>query len=126
MKKPNTIAVKTGNANDFMEQVKQVMRSIDKKEQLKPSHTVMFEDPKELLQFLSKAKLELIRTIRAHPESITNLAKVMRRNRSAVGRDIQELEKFGLVKVHEEINPGHGHHKIVELAAPKLKLEAYL
>lgn len=121
------ITVKTGNSIDFMDRVKHVMRSADKREPLTPSHTLMFEDPKELLHFLSDAKLKLIDTIRNHPDSITNIAKSACRDRSAVGRDIQELAKFGLVKIHEEVNPaGHGHHKIVELVAAKLKLEAYL
>lgn len=48
------------------------------------------------------------------------------RNRASVYRDISELERFGLVKTHEEINPGHGRHKIVELVASKLRLEAYI
>lgn len=126
MKEPTLISVKTGSASEFMDRVKQVMRSADKGEALKPSHTVMFEDPKELLHFLSESKLKLIAVIRNHPDSITNLAKAIHRDRSAVGRDIQELEKFGLVKVHQEVNPGHGHHKIVELVASRLKLEAYL
>lgn len=79
-----------------------------------------------MLHFLSDAKLKLIAMIRNHPDSITNIAKAVHHNRSAVGRDTHELEKFGLVKVYEQINPGHGHHKIVELVAHKLKLEAYI
>jgi predicted transcriptional regulator len=57
---------------------------------------------------------------------VTNIAKSINRARSAVYRDISEMEKYGLVKTHEEINPGHGKHKIVELVAPNLKLEALI
>ena len=79
-----------------------------------------------MLYFLSVAKIKLINSIRNHPDTITNIAKEIKRNRGSVYRDISELEKFGLVKTHEEINPGHGRHKIVELVASKLKLEAYI
>lgn len=126
MKKLNTINVRTGSSQEFMERVKYVMRSADKKEALKLLQSIMFEDAKELLRLLSDVKLKLIAMIRNHPDSITNIAKAIHRNRSAVGHDIHELEKFGLVKIHEEINPGHGHRKIVELIARKLKLEVYI
>ncbi|OGT63101.1 MAG: hypothetical protein A3E85_03935 [Gammaproteobacteria bacterium RIFCSPHIGHO2_12_FULL_45_12] len=59
-----------------------------------------------------------------HPDPITNIAKVIKRDRSSVYRDISQLEQFGLVKIHEAINPGHGRHKMVELTSPFLKLDA--
>jgi predicted transcriptional regulator len=120
------LKIKTGTAEEFMATVKRTMRAADKKEMIPESHTLTFEDPLDMLAFLSVTKIKLINNIRKHPDSITNIAKSLHRNRAAVYRDIHELEKFGLVKIHEEINPGHGRHKIVELIAPALKLEAYL
>lgn len=102
------------------------MRKLDKKEPIKPSYTLVFEDPLEMLQFLSETKLKLINSIRKHPDSISNIAKAIKRDRAAVCRDIKEMEKFGLVKTFEEINPGHGKHKIVKVVAKRLKLEAYI
>ena len=92
----------------------------------KQAATLTFIDPTEMLHFLSATKIKLINSIRKNPDTITNIAKVIKRNRASVYRDMNELEKFGLVKTHEEINPGHGRHKIVELVAPILKLEAYI
>ncbi len=126
MKKLKSITIKTGKVEDFMAHVKSVMRALDKKEPLKPSHTLTFADPLEMLQFLSETKLKLINSIRRHPDSISNIAKAIKRDRAAVFRDIKEMEKFGLVKTYEEINPGHGRHKMVKVAANKLKLEAYI
>jgi len=77
-----------------------------------------------MLRFLSTAKLKLLRKIREQPDSITNLAKMTHRKVSAVTRDINELEKVGIVKTHSAVNPGHGRHKIIELTAKTLKLEA--
>jgi len=135
MKKPKSTAktskevinVKTGTVEDFFTNVKTVMRAADKGEPIKQrSATLTFADPGEMLHFLSAVKIKLINAIRHHPDTITNIAKTTKRNRTAVYRDISELEKFGLVKIHDEIHPGHGRHKIVELVAPTLKLEAYI
>jgi predicted transcriptional regulator len=135
MKKPKStikksikaISVKTGTVEEFFANVKTVMRAADKGKPIKQrSATLTFADPGEMLHFLSAAKIKLINTIRNHPDTITNIAKTTKRNRTAVYSDVSELEKFGLVKTHEEINPGHGRHRIVELIAPTLKLEAYI
>ncbi len=121
------VRVKTGTVEEFFSNVKDVMRAADRGESIKQrSATLTFTEPAEMLHFLSVAKIQLINSIRKHPDTITNIAKVIKRNRASVYRDITELEKFGLVTTHEEINPGHGRHKIVELVAAKLKLEAYI
>lgn len=120
------LTVKIGTVDEFFDNAKKAMRALDKKEPIKPSRTLVFTEPMEMLHFLSEKKLKLINVIRKHPNSITNIAKITKRNRAAVYRDIHEMEQFGLVKMHEEINPGHGRHKIVELVAPTLKLEAYI
>lgn len=123
----NLVRVRTGTVEGFFSTVKDVMRTADRGEPIKQNYaTLTFVDPAEMLHFLSISKIKLINIIRNHPDTITNIAKVSRRNRASVYRDISELEKFGLVKTHEEINPGHGRHKIVEVVASKLKLEAYI
>jgi predicted transcriptional regulator len=124
MKKRKSILVKTGTTGQFFDNAKNIMRAADKGERIKPSHTLIFEEPSEMLHFLTETKIDLIKVIRRHPDSITNIAKAIKRNRAAVYRDINELEDFGLVKIHEEINPGHGRHKIVTIVASELKLEA--
>jgi len=126
-KKSNTsvLRVKTGSVEDFFATVKSVMRAADRKEPIKSRvKTLIFEDPLDMLHFLSKAKLILINRIRQQPDSIKNLARDTHRKVTAVSRDINELEKVGIVKTHNVINPGHGRHKIIELTATELKLEA--
>lgn len=121
------VKVKTGTVEDFFSTVKNVMRRADENKSVNPTcATLTFVEPTEMLRFLSEAKIKLIKSIQNHPDTITNLAKVIKRDRSSVNRDILELKKFGLVKIHEEINPGHGKHKIVELTSPHLKLEAII
>lgn len=122
------LKVKTGTVKDFFADIKNVLRSADKKESIKKHFsTLTFVDPGEMLHFLSATKIKLINSIRNHPDSITNIAKATHRKVSAVRRDIREMESVGIVNIHEEPNPsGHGLHKVVELAAPTLKLEAII
>jgi predicted transcriptional regulator len=124
MKKLKSILIKTDSADQFFDNLKNTMRASDKGKRLKPSYTFTFEDPSEMLHFFSETKISLIKTIRRHPDSITNIAKAIKRNRAAVYRDIHELENYGFVKTSEEVNPGHGRHKIVIVVASELKLEA--
>lgn len=125
MKKPKAIKVTTSTVEDFFSRAKGVMRAADRGTPIKKQcATLSFVDPTDMLHFLSATKIKLVNSIRNHPSSITEIAHFTKRNRSAVYRDIHEMEKFGLVKTHKEINPGHGRCKTVELVAPVLKLEA--
>ena len=123
--KIKALKVKSGSVDEFFSTVREVMRSADKGEKIKTRiKTLSFEDPMEMLHFLSITKLNLIRRIRQQPDSITNLARDTHRKISAVTRDINALEKVGIVKTYRAINPGHGRHRIIELTAKQLKLEA--
>ncbi|CAN5262961.1 HTH domain-containing protein [soil metagenome] len=126
MKKLNNLTIKTASADEFMLHVKNIMRAADRGEPVPATQTLSFEEPSEMLHFLSETKIKLIDAIRKHPDSITNIAKAINRNRSAVYRDIHEMELFGLVTIYDEINPGHGRHKVVQASASTLKLEAYI
>lgn len=116
--------VKTSTIEDFSSKAKAAMRAADRNESIESNYTLTFEDPTELLHFLSTAKLQLINSIRKHPDSVTNIAKAVNRNRASVYRDANELEKVGIVQTSDEVNPGHGRHKIVKITAKKLTLEA--
>ncbi len=116
--------VKTGTVEEIFSKAKVAMLAADRNEVIESSYTLTFEDPTELLHFLSSAKLQLINSIRKHPDSITNIAKTTNRNRASVYRDVNELEKVGIVQVSDVVNPGHGRHKIVKITAKKLTLEA--
>lgn len=119
------LKLKTGSVDEYFSKVRAVMRLADKGKVLESGvKTLTFEDPLEMLHFLTRVKILLINRIRKQPDSIKNLAKDTHRKISAVARDVNELEKVGIVKTHSVINPGHGRHKIVELTAKELRLEA--
>jgi predicted transcriptional regulator len=58
------------------------------------------------------------------PGSITDIAERLRRDRSAVKRDVDEMERAGLVTVAEKVLPGHGRMKEVRATARRLRLQA--
>jgi predicted transcriptional regulator len=53
---------------------------------------VAFEDVESLLQVLTKKRVLLLRQVNQTPTSISVLAKKLKRDRSAVTRDLQLLE----------------------------------
>ena len=101
----------------------QVMRGFA---QMKPQvvHKMGLEDPADMLAVLTPARLALFRVIKQKPGSIASLAQKMKRDRSAVTRDVAALGKAGLVTVTEKPQPGHGRMKEVRARAKAIKLEA--
>lgn len=79
-----------------------------------------------MMRVLSPAKLKLLRAVKAHPGSIGSLASRLGRDRSAVTREIAQLQRFGLVHVAEEALPGHGRMKKVSAVAGEIRLEAII
>ena len=66
----------------------------------------------------------LSRVTKARPGSITDIAGRLKRDRSAVNRDIDDLQKAGLVSVAKKASPGHGRLKEVCAVADKVVLTA--
>jgi predicted transcriptional regulator len=76
--------------------------------------TIAFEDPVDFARFLSPVRVTLIEEVKRSPNSVSALAKRLRRDVSAVRRDVKKLEEAGLVRVVTAKNPGHGKMRIVE------------
>jgi predicted transcriptional regulator len=88
--------------------------------------TISFEDPEDLLQVLTTARLAVMRVVLERPRSITEIAELLGRDRSAVKRDITLLAGAGLVVVEDKPLPGHGRKKEVRPTAGTLRMEAIL
>ena len=120
------LIVKTGTEKDFFNRGKSLARLADSKKKLPAEFTVSFEEPSALLSLLSAGRLDLFRTIKACPGSITVIAERLNRDRSAVKRDIDQLAEAGLVTLETKVHPGHGHLKEVRASAARFRLEATL
>lgn len=114
----------TGTADAFFSRSLGRARRLDQGERLPAEIRVTFEDPADLLRALSVQRVRVLRAVRMKPAAVSDLAIVLKRDRTAVKRDVKILASLGLVKTHEEKNPGHGRRKIVEPLASKYELVA--
>ncbi|AHM73458.1 HVO_A0114 family putative DNA-binding protein [Yersinia hibernica] len=120
------LVIKTATEDNFFQRGKKLAILADTGQTLPQEHTITFEDPLEMVRVLSAARIVLLRTVKMYPGSITSLSTRLKRDRSAVTRDVAILKKAGLVTVEQKVLPGHGRMKEVKTTAHRLKLEAFL
>jgi predicted transcriptional regulator len=93
-------------------------------ERLEPERIITFADPLDMLECLTAQRIRLCQVARKKRLSISALAEELGRNRSSVTRDVNKLKRFGLIRLREQINPGHGVVQIVEPVAKKFDMRA--
>ena len=109
-----------------------VKRSLDRAarrergERLESERIITFADPLHMMQCLTPERVRLCQVARKKRLSISALAAELGRNRGSVTRDVNKLKQFGLLRLREEINPGHGMVQIVEPVAAKFDMRASL
>jgi predicted transcriptional regulator len=123
-KTPKTLNVSTGTAEAFFERSVNRARKLDRREKLPTELRLTFEDPADFLRALTAQRVRVLHAVRKKPAPVSDLVIVLKRDRTAVKRDVKILTSLGLVKIHEETNPGHGRRKIVEPLALKYELVA--
>ena len=110
----------------FFERGRRLAKAADQADAIPPSRVVAFEDVESLLHVLTEKRVLLLRQIRQTPTSISALAKTLKRDRSAVTRDIHILERFGVIQVTEKPLPGHGRQKWIRPLSGEIHLTAVL
>jgi predicted transcriptional regulator len=112
----------TGTPDAFFRRSAARAQKLDRGERLLPEMRLIFEDPADLLRVLTAQRVRVLDAVRRNPAPVSELATVLKRDRTAVRRDVRILTAFGLVKTHEETNPGHGRRKIVGPLASRCEL----
>lgn len=112
----------TGTADAFFRRSTARGRKLDRGEKLLPEMRLTFEDPADLLRVLTTQRVRVLDAVRKNPAPVSELATVLKRDRTAVRRDVRILMTFGLLNTREETNPGHGRRKIVGPMASKCEL----
>lgn len=120
------LIVKTATEADFFKRGRALARLADEGKRLPEQFVVSFEDPEDLLKLLTAARQALLRVVKENPGSITEIATRLHRDRSAVKRDVDELARYGLLKIEPKKLPGHGQMKHVSATAQRFQLEAQL
>jgi len=118
------VTLKAGNEQDFFRRGRVLARMADAGQPVPEERTVSFEDPADLLRLLSASRLELFRSVKGEPGSITAVAGRLHRDRSAVKRDVDQLAQVGLLTIETKTLPGHGLMKEIRAAAGIFRLEA--
>jgi predicted transcriptional regulator len=117
-------SVKIESLDDFLGRARKLGRLADAGRPIAESCVISFEDPADMLAVLTLARLALFRVVKQKPGSIASIAQKMKRDRSAVARDVAALCKAGLVTVTEKTHSCHGRMKEVRARAKAIKLEA--
>ncbi len=117
--------VKLGDAKDFFQRGKDIARLADGGAMIPNEKIVSFEDRADLISLISKSRIDLVVAAKEKPGSIQELSVRLKRDRSAVSKDVVKLAKFGLVIVEDKPLPGHGRMKEVRAAADHLLLAVY-
>ena len=118
------VTLKAGNEQDFFRRGKVLARLADAGQPMPEERTVSFEDPADLLRLLTASRLDVFRSVKGEPGSITVIAGRLHRDRSAVKRDVDQLAQVGLVTIETKTLPGHGLMKEIRAAAGVFRLEA--
>jgi predicted transcriptional regulator len=109
-----------------------VRRSLDRArrrergEHLEAEKIITFADPLHMLECLTANRIRLCQVARKKRLSISALAEELGRNRGSVTRDVNKLKSFGLIRLREQVNPGHGKLQIVEPVARKFEMRVSL
>jgi predicted transcriptional regulator len=101
-------------------------KKLDRGETIKPEITITFEDPLAMIEILTAERLRLVQKVRTKSVSISALAAALKRYPKSVRRDVLKLERAGVVRTRDQVNPGHGRVKIVEPVARECRLMAVI
>ncbi len=101
-------------------------RKLARGERIKSEITITFDSPLAMVEVLTPERLRLVGRVKTRPASITALAAALKRDPKSVRRDVIKLERAGVVRTREQINPGHGRIKIVEPVAREYRLTAVI
>lgn len=109
-----------------------VRRSLDraskrkKGERLEAEKIITFADPLDMMSCLTVQRVRICQVVRTKRLSISGLAEELGRNRGSVTRDVNKLKGFGLLRLREQVNPGHGVVQIVEPVARRFQMRVAL
>ena len=118
--------IRVERVDNFFERGRKLAKLADQGVAIPSSRVVAFEDVESLLHVLTEKRVLLLRQVKQTPTSITLLAKKLKRDRSAVTRDVQVLERFGVIQVTEKPLPGHGRQKWITPLADEIHLTTVL
>src|ERR1035437_3119542 len=120
------VVIRTDDLDGFFARAKDAARRADQGQAFDGKVTISFEDPQRMFNVLSEARRRLMTEVMHEPKTINELTNRLRRNRSAVTKDVGLLERMGLIVSSRQSNPGHGIQKMEQSVAPRIEMVATL
>jgi predicted transcriptional regulator len=118
------LTITTGTEEEFFRRGRTLARKLDRGESIAAGNIITFEDPEDILELVTAARVDLFRAVKEEPGSIAEIARRLHRDRSAVKRDVDILAAAGLVQVETKPFHGHGQMKFVKALADRFQLTA--
>lgn len=100
--KIKNIRLEIQDENEFISEVKKDFKKIAKGESVKNQSTLSFESLKAMRRFITDERLKILKTVKKyHPNSIYELAKIVKRDTKNVSDDVHFLSELGLLDIRE-------------------------
>lgn len=116
-KKTTRLMVHTDGFDGWKKRARARAIAMDDGRRLAPARGITFESAAEMVRLLTPARLDLFQAVRKRKISIQKLAAELGRDVSAVRRDVNALESFGIVSSQQIANPGHGKMRVISAPA---------
>jgi predicted transcriptional regulator len=105
--KVKNIRLEIQDEAEFVSEVKRDLKKIAKGENVKNRSTLSFESLKAMRMFITDERLKILKVVRKyHPESIYELAKILKRDTKNVSDDVHYLSELGLLDIKESKGDG--------------------
>jgi predicted transcriptional regulator len=115
-----------GHMQRSLERAAKREKGREKGERLEAEKIITFADPLDMIECLTAQRVRICQVIRNKRLNISSLAEELGRNRGSVSRDVNKLKGFGLLRLREQVNPGHGVVQIVEPVAQRFEMRIAL
>jgi len=121
-----TLVIHTDGLEGYAKRALARARKLDRKERIKPEVSITFDSPLAMAEILTVQRVRLLQQVRTQSASISELARALKRDAASVRKDVLKLERAGVVRTEQKVNPGHGRVKIVTPVARGYRLTTVL
>lgn len=98
--KVKNVMIRIKSLEDVFEEVKDVMKRLEKGEKVKKHEGISFENLDVMRKVLTEERLRILKTIKKeHPSSIYQLAKMLGRDMKNTFDDVQYLVQAGFIEL---------------------------
>lgn len=101
--------------DDFIAEVKGAMKEVAKGKKVKPQSVISFESLKTMRKFITDERLRILKAVKEYnPDSIYELAKLLKRDTKNVSDDVHYLSELGLIEIKRAKDKRHKTKPIVD------------